>query len=339
VAGIVILEPPIYELLDFEHPWADKTWKLCSVSLAAQLATAPLSMVYFHHFPLYFLPANLLIIPLSSLIMYWGLGSLALSFIPLIDNALFYCLACLVKIMTGMTTFIASLPWSDSGLILLDNYQSLLLYLSLLAAAAFLAIKRFIFLWFCLLAIFFYCGYTTISPYITQGKTYLVVHNIQGKSAISLIRNNSMDTWMFGAFREQKESRPVQLEYLIINRKITHVSQSKRDIDAISGKEGHQPALTETLKFDGKCYLVLTDSTHAYSLKTLRGIESIITFSGPPPGMDTACLPDGLRLVIIGNSVSKQGNKKWTALCNELQINCFDIKKRGAFVLEACGSP
>lgn len=79
--GIVWLQKPISNLIHLPvHGWLwwlpQKAWELTSVSLAAQIATFPLGLLYFNQFPLYFLLSNLLIIPLSSLIL--GLGCLFL---------------------------------------------------------------------------------------------------------------------------------------------------------------------------------------------------------------------------------------------------------------------
>lgn len=86
VAGIVFLQPKIYEWIITEKwPWLfDKIWELTAVSLAAQLATFPLGLHYFHQFPIYFLLSNFIVIPLSTLIMYLGISVFSFAKIPLI---------------------------------------------------------------------------------------------------------------------------------------------------------------------------------------------------------------------------------------------------------------
>ena len=48
-------------------------WNATSVSIAAQILTTPISIYYFNRFPTYFLVANLLAVPLSSLILAGGI--------------------------------------------------------------------------------------------------------------------------------------------------------------------------------------------------------------------------------------------------------------------------
>jgi competence protein ComEC len=70
VIGIVVLQKPIYLLLEVRNKWLDKIWTMTAVSLAAQLVTLPMTLYYFHQFPNYFLGSNLFIIPWSTLLIY-----------------------------------------------------------------------------------------------------------------------------------------------------------------------------------------------------------------------------------------------------------------------------
>ena len=78
VAGIVLLYKPIYDLYITSNRLLDKTWSIVAVSFAAQIITFPLSLFYFHQFPNYFMITNILVVPLSSLIIYTGIFCLCL---------------------------------------------------------------------------------------------------------------------------------------------------------------------------------------------------------------------------------------------------------------------
>ncbi|WP_316799412.1 ComEC/Rec2 family competence protein [Pedobacter frigidisoli] len=76
VLGLIYLQPKINSWVYIKNKWIDKIWELIALSLSAQLATFPLSVYYFHQFPVYFLLANLFIsIPLI-LMMVLGLAVL-----------------------------------------------------------------------------------------------------------------------------------------------------------------------------------------------------------------------------------------------------------------------
>lgn len=79
VAGIVGFYPWLYQRVVPSGRVGDWLWKGVCVALSAQLFTFPLGLFYFHQFPNYFLPANLLIIPLSTLVMFGGIALLICS--------------------------------------------------------------------------------------------------------------------------------------------------------------------------------------------------------------------------------------------------------------------
>ena len=76
VVGLILIQPILQNLLQTKNSWVEKLWSYCAMSFAAQIATLPLSIYYFHQFPVYFLIGNLFILFPLNLIM--GLGALAI---------------------------------------------------------------------------------------------------------------------------------------------------------------------------------------------------------------------------------------------------------------------
>lgn len=72
VLGIVYLQPKIYRMFYISQPFLQKIWAITCVSIAAQIATFPLSLHYFHQFPVYFFISNLIVIPAAIGIFYLG---------------------------------------------------------------------------------------------------------------------------------------------------------------------------------------------------------------------------------------------------------------------------
>jgi competence protein ComEC len=85
VAGLIYLQPKIYNLYQPQNKIIQFIWATIAVSIAAQLSTTPISLYYFHQFPLYFIISNLFITIPAAFIMYIGITFLLSSwFIPLI---------------------------------------------------------------------------------------------------------------------------------------------------------------------------------------------------------------------------------------------------------------
>jgi len=138
VIGIVLIHPVIYKLFYFPNWMLDKIWSLLVVSLAAQLATLPFTLAYFHQFPNYFLFANLLVIPLAFAIVSGSVVIVSLFFLFKTDFLLAVILDFLLSFLNGAIAFITAIPgavsdgiWfnSISILFLIGGVVSLLVFL------------------------------------------------------------------------------------------------------------------------------------------------------------------------------------------------------------------
>ncbi|HTD98298.1 MAG TPA: ComEC/Rec2 family competence protein [Mucilaginibacter sp.] len=142
VFGLIVLQPVVYNWLDLKNKWADKLWALCSVSIAAQVITFPLSVFYFHQFPVYFLVSNLFIVIPSVVIMYAGLAYLLLPSIPFISPLLAFILEKTILLMNKVLTIIEHTPYAGINKIWITIPEYLLLYGIIISLFYFLYEKR-----------------------------------------------------------------------------------------------------------------------------------------------------------------------------------------------------
>ena len=63
VFGIIWVQPKLYQVWKPKNKVLDTIWQLFTVSIAAQVGILPLSLFYFHQFPVLFFVSNLVIIP------------------------------------------------------------------------------------------------------------------------------------------------------------------------------------------------------------------------------------------------------------------------------------
>lgn len=111
VAGIVLLQPLIVRVWYPKSRILEYLWQLGAVSIAAQLATFPLSVWYFHSFPVWFLPANLLVIPITFLIMQVGIPMLLIGWIPFLGKALGWVVGSLIQVELWILEAFRLLPF------------------------------------------------------------------------------------------------------------------------------------------------------------------------------------------------------------------------------------
>ncbi len=128
VFGLIILQPIIENLLAFKNYFLRKLWSLLSVSLAAQIITFPVSIFYFHQFPVYFLISNLFIVLPSMLIMYFGIAFLLLPSLDIIAKPLAFLLEKIIVLMNEGLVWIENIPFGNWNKLWITIPEYLLLY-------------------------------------------------------------------------------------------------------------------------------------------------------------------------------------------------------------------
>jgi competence protein ComEC len=187
VIGIVYLQPGLYELWQPKQRLWDEIWKISCVSIAAQIATFALGLLYFHQFPNYFLLSNLLVIPASFLVLVSGIGVLAISFIPILANVLGWILTWLIKIMNLVVFAVEKIPFSLVENIHVTVAQCWLLVLMMLFIILMFQKRKFFFLSlsFCVTMAYAFLQWSHHIQEIDRDQ--ITVYNIKGHSAIDLI--------------------------------------------------------------------------------------------------------------------------------------------------------
>lgn len=153
VAGLIIFRPVVYKWFKFKNKIADRIWQVCSVSIAAQVVTFPLSAYYFHQFPVYFLLSNVLAVLPVTIIMYTGIVYLLLPQIPVVSKCLGYILEHTILLMNKMLTIIERLPFVSITKIWITGVECLLLYAIIIALFYFLYDRKAWLLKACLVCI------------------------------------------------------------------------------------------------------------------------------------------------------------------------------------------
>ncbi|TZF82760.1 ComEC family competence protein [Pedobacter sp. BS3] len=128
VSGLVYLYPKIYGSWYIKNWLGDKIWGYISLSLAAQAATFPLSMYYFHQFPVYFLISNLFIVLPVAVIMYAGIAFLLIPGPEIVLKYLgWFFEQCIVFVNNGLV-YIRDLPFASVSAIWISTWTYVLLY-------------------------------------------------------------------------------------------------------------------------------------------------------------------------------------------------------------------
>ncbi|MBD3637358.1 MAG: ComEC family competence protein [Crocinitomicaceae bacterium] len=186
VLGIVFLQPKIENLLYIKNKILFKAWQISAVSIAAQIATFPLGLYYFHQFPNFFLLSNLLVIPLAFFILIVGIAYLTLHIVPFISDVIFWIFDGLISILNLGVEWVEKLPYSILWGISIEWYEVFLLYITiLLGAIAFMYRKTKV-----LIAALVGCVVMLVinagEQQKLQSENVLYIYNIQDELAIDV---------------------------------------------------------------------------------------------------------------------------------------------------------
>ena len=143
VLGIVYLQRPLYNVWDVKSWFGDWAWQLCCVSIAAQISTMAISLLYFHQFPVYFLLANLFVIPASFVVLIGGIVLLIIPTLPTIAGWLGVFLEWFVKVMNAGIFIIEKFPMSLIDGLYITPFQGWLIAIFTLALIILIQFKKF----------------------------------------------------------------------------------------------------------------------------------------------------------------------------------------------------
>jgi competence protein ComEC len=222
VLSIVYLQPRISGWLDVQEwmarkkrPWQprwqqkllgatswslDAVWQAVALSLAAQVATFPLGLFYFHQFPLNFLLSNLIAVPISSIALYVGLilqavalpaewlaSQLALPELLWVPRAVGWVFEKLIWCFNEYILLVGrALPDALITGIHLSPVQAWLLYLLIAVLLAFAAWRRLAWLGAAAAVLLAFSGSRVVDAREVAADQRLVIYSIPRRSAVGL---------------------------------------------------------------------------------------------------------------------------------------------------------
>jgi competence protein ComEC len=159
VFGLIHFQPRLNPLLVIDktkswlHWLGDRIWKVTTVAVAAQIATFPITIYYFHQFPNFFILANPLVILLSSIVLVCGLGYVILASIFLyfdfvaVTHYLGQCLKYTILWLNETVLFFEKIPYSITKFLWISTYEMCLLYGLIFGFIALWKTRKFIWVW------------------------------------------------------------------------------------------------------------------------------------------------------------------------------------------------
>lgn len=230
VLGLMILATPVYRVFYLKNPLLDNLWKTSSVTIAATILTFPLTIFYFHQFPTYFIITNLLVIPLSSLILLMELLLCSLSYVPIFANFIGHITGLMIGWMNDFVAYSETIPGASFQGMKIDIVQVILLYAALTLFYQFYQNRRPFFLRLALVTLIFFAAYRSIDFYFAGRQQLLIVYNINRQTAIDLIHGQTSLFMASGELQNDVSAKnysvkPARIRYRIVAEKFAELKE------------------------------------------------------------------------------------------------------------------
>ena len=197
VFGIVTLQPRFARLYhDLKKP-VRKVLDLVSVSVAAQLSTLPLTILYFNQFPVWFIFTNLAAIPLVTVLLgtFVVFSPLLVLFpsVPVFSTILLK----LSALLHTVVSFISSMPLAVVEEIPLDSRIAAGLMLCLLSFTGLLIYRRSVYLLLLGFALLLTVGGSVLLTRQIRAHAYVEIFNFSNATVISRLEGSVRHTFVW----------------------------------------------------------------------------------------------------------------------------------------------
>ena len=339
IVGIVFINKPIADLWNPKNRIFEYIWDLIAVSIAAQIATAPLAMLYFHQFPAYFIPANLVSIPLSFLAIYSGVAVLATSFVPVISGILGLITNYILFALNYSVGFIEKLPYSVLHITSIFTKETILIYMIIILLILFFTFKRKGLFYATLSMILLLSTCFTFTEISRVRQQKIIFYSAGKQTALGFLNGQQQTLLADSALIKDKIAKKFQLDGAKALYGIT-----KGNSIAIDTVVENRRALAQ-----GKYSLSGIGNYFLYHNKRLAVIDSIPKTSGKCKKLKVDYLvirhnpkfriTDLQKLyeagiIIIDGSNSIYKAEKWIAEFKKAGLKAYSVKTSGAYVVD-----
>ena len=187
VLGILYIQPKMEKIWAPKYWLIQKIWTITTVSIAAQISTFPLGLLYFHQFPNYFLISNLVVIPAAFLILSLGILIIVLSFSKIIVGFISYLLQHVLNSLLLVIRYIESIPGSLTEGLSISIFETMLIYLFIASILISLKFKKYIFYGISTFIFFLLLLINGIEDYRLKGLKRIIVYNIPNHFGMDLV--------------------------------------------------------------------------------------------------------------------------------------------------------
>lgn len=332
VAGIILCYRPVYDWWMIKNKWLDKLWQMIAVSLAAQVFTWPVCLYYFHQFPNLFLLANIIAVPLSTILLYAEILLMCFAAWPLIAGWLGKLTGWGIMAMNVLIQWIDRIPGAVTNQIYIDLVQTICLYGMTITLCAWLLAKWKAGCYWLLGISSVFAGWLAFVRISAKQQQRIIVYNAPRLTAVECVSGQTSRLYADSLHLLQRQTEAAAAFY--------RIRHSSADMPLNIGHLHNRlnPATSyshpgELIAFRNKTLLRLTQPLPKRTPTHPMRINYILLSHNSK--VDISRLHDFFiyDIIIFDASNAAFLIRKWKNACNELPLRCFSVPDEGAFVI------
>ncbi|GLB53784.1 competence protein ComEC [Neptunitalea chrysea] len=311
VIGIVVLQPKLANLITVKNKLLNYFYTSLTVMLSAQVFIIPVSLYYFHQYPLLFFVGNLVIVPLFPVLLGYGFILITLAYFNILSPVFVEPFAYGIRTMNIFINQLGTIKHSVVTYVYFDTPMLISIYLIILIGFYALIKKHAKVLRIALI------GIALVQLYVggrflknTKTESLIIFNNygshllgIQKGTQLHVFTNDSLSTHNYVL-----DSYTTHTQTTVVPHKPQHYYQYNQfGILVIDKKATYKLPLA---KVD---YVVLTESPSINPERVFKTLQPKVIIA------DGSNYPNEIAL--------------WKSACNKHHIPFYDTTKEGAFIL------
>jgi len=220
VIYIICFYRELYQKITFRRRLPDLVWQSAAITIIAQAATLPLTIMLFNRFPVWFILSNIIIVPVASLVIILGV------LIPLTYHVHFLSvvIARLLDITTGLTQrlteMISSLPFSTIENIGFTGTECILLTITVFLFIRYLLNRKSISVLLPLSGLFLFVLTGTLKEFSYRRTNELIVYNSTLSPVIGIRTGNLLNIYSDSCMTRREITRHASVQSLELRENI-----------------------------------------------------------------------------------------------------------------------
>ena len=333
VIGIVYIQPKIYGLIVTNYWLSDQIWTITSVSIAAQIITFPLAVFYFHQFPNYFLLSNLLVIPLSTAIIYLGIALFIFSKVSVIANLLAIAFNWSNKALNQIVFEIEKWPYAITNGISISIVEMLVLYSIIILLITYFTKPKYNYLLVTMGLLILLLGFQIVEQNEQGYQKKIIVYNVPKSTAIDFVGARNAVLFVDTALANNEKLISYQIKNNWSDMGIKHsmiISDNFKNFDLIIKDKFAQ--------FYDKRIAILSDFNLDYKKRSIPSkplyVDYLVISKNRNMKMEDVLKQYQTSMVIFDTSNPPYKIVNWKIQCDKLKQPYYSVMDSGAFVLD-----